>query len=315
MIETPTVLILGAGASAPYGYPIGSKLKSQIISSLKEMLDNDDGWVHELKFDNDLVAEFNARFAISPRSSIDAFLSYQKEEFIPIGKTAIVDIISKSESPEQLDPQDEPESDDSPDHWYKYFTAKLIDCPFEDIGNNVGIISYNYDRSFETYLHYALITSFSECDDPADCRSLVKDNIPIVHMYGRLDPLPWECRGVIRKYGEKCDSKVLKHLSKKINLIQEAEKKGTIDKANELIDNANRVYFLGMDLYNNRSNIELLDTSLFKKKKIIATGYGLSDGEIRHIDNFFSQIQSPNIRFKIKRKLKSLDTIRSFDPF
>ena len=48
MIETPTVLILGAGASKPYGYPIGSELKSRIISSLKGMVEADNGWVHDL---------------------------------------------------------------------------------------------------------------------------------------------------------------------------------------------------------------------------------------------------------------------------
>ena len=34
MIETPTVLILGAGASKPYDYPLGIDLKDKIIRRL-----------------------------------------------------------------------------------------------------------------------------------------------------------------------------------------------------------------------------------------------------------------------------------------
>jgi hypothetical protein len=38
MITVPTVLVLGAGASAPYGFPSGAELRRIIISSLKPKL-------------------------------------------------------------------------------------------------------------------------------------------------------------------------------------------------------------------------------------------------------------------------------------
>jgi len=40
MIEHNTVFILGAGASVPYGYPTGNKLRHDIIFSAKGMLEN-----------------------------------------------------------------------------------------------------------------------------------------------------------------------------------------------------------------------------------------------------------------------------------
>ena len=41
-------LILGAGESNPYGYPLGNTFKDNIISDLKEMLYNDSGWLMNL---------------------------------------------------------------------------------------------------------------------------------------------------------------------------------------------------------------------------------------------------------------------------
>ena len=33
MIDTPTLFILGAGASVPYGFPVGAQLKRHIIKN------------------------------------------------------------------------------------------------------------------------------------------------------------------------------------------------------------------------------------------------------------------------------------------
>ena len=35
MIEVPTCLVLGAGASAPYKFPVGEKLMEEIIDRVK----------------------------------------------------------------------------------------------------------------------------------------------------------------------------------------------------------------------------------------------------------------------------------------
>ena len=36
MIKTPTVFVLGAGASIPYGYPSGEKLREEICHELED---------------------------------------------------------------------------------------------------------------------------------------------------------------------------------------------------------------------------------------------------------------------------------------
>ena len=45
MFDRPTVIVLGAGASADFGFPLGEELRSQIISgigALKKVLETSD---------------------------------------------------------------------------------------------------------------------------------------------------------------------------------------------------------------------------------------------------------------------------------
>lgn len=331
MIETPTVLILGAGASKPYGYPLGSELKDKIIHSLNAMVENETGWVDELDINPFLVKQFTNKFNDSKRPSIDSFLAKQKEEFVEIGKIAIVDAISKCEKTEIYNPKSLKSytTMDETDDWYSYFVEILYECDIDDINkicDNISIISFNYDRSLEYFLQKPLQGTFKELEHIEDCAGIIQE-IPIVHIFGRLDPLPWEVpwadqyeKG--RYYGEKCTSDDLLKMSENIRLIHETKDSGVIDKADYLIDKAHRVYFLGLDLYRNRINIELFDSIPFMNldssinREIITTGYGLEEGEKNHIRNYFRELQGEviNPTYTVS-DYKSLKTIRTHNPF
>ena len=307
MIETPIVLILGAGASKPYGYPIGSDLKKIIINSLTTMADNNSGWVNELGFSTDLVKEFISKFNMSRRPSIDSFLAKQKEDFAEIGKIAIVDAITKSEDCQKLEYPDE-------DDWYSYLVENLYECDdIDDISKNINIISFNYDRSLETFLIKPLMGTYKELESISDCAAIVK-KIPIVHVYGRLDPLPWEDKGICRGYGENCSNVDLQKISKNIKLVHEAKDLGTIEKANELIKKSEKIYCLGLDLYKNRANIKLFKNSLFKDKELFTTVYGLQYAEINHTMHFLNE-NFTSRHDKGDTNFKSLHSIRNCKPF
>ena len=149
MIEIPTVLILGAGASKPYDYPLGIELKDEIIKKLDHMNHFNSGWINELNCDVDLVEEFIRNFDGSTRTSIDSFLNYHKDDYEQIGKIALVDIISSCENgPINLTNEEILRPKPKADDWYSYLAEFLYNCDFEDINNNkLSIISYNYDRS------------------------------------------------------------------------------------------------------------------------------------------------------------------------
>jgi len=322
MIDTPTVLILGAGASKPYGYPLGSELKDKVIHSLDAMVENESGWVDELDINPFLVKDFTKKFKDSKRPSIDSFLAKQKEEFTEIGKIAIVDAISKCEKPEIVDPK-RLKSNNTMDHiddWYSYLIEILYECDVDQIGRNLSIISYNYDRSLEYFFLRPLQGTFKELESIEDCAKKIA-KIPIIHMYGRLEPLPWEkhlynSNNASRDYGEKCSSDDLLKISKNIKLIQEAKNNVTKYDADNLIKRANKIYFLGMDLYRNRENVNLLDVSLFDGKTLVATGYSLELGERNRITKFFGHIPKVQVRpnFNISSS-KTLKTIRGQNPF
>jgi hypothetical protein len=307
MIETPTVLILGAGASQPYGYPVGSDLKKIIINSLTNMADNNSGWVNELGFSIDLVKEFISKFNMSRRPSIDSFLAKQKEEFAEIGKIAIVDAIINSEDCQKLETPGE-------DDWYGYLVENLYEYDnIDEISENIKIISFNYDRSLETFLIRPLKGTYKELESVNDCAAIVK-KIPIVHIYGRVDSLPWEDSGNGRAYGENCTSINLQKISKKINLVHEAKDLGTIGKANELINQSEKIYCLGLDLYRNRANIKLLNSLLFKDKELFTTVYGLQEGEIQQTKQFFFENFTKGY-ITGSTGFKSLQSIRYYRPF
>lgn len=285
MFETPTTLILGAGASAPYGYPVGSKLKEAIINTMEDSASAQGTYSNYtqkelLKFANELK--------LSRQPSIDSFLS-NNEEYAHLGKIAIVDIISQCEYSDLIqNPTSLPKSKkmDKKDDWYGYLIENLYGGDIEKIHENINIISYNYDRSLEALLFDPLKYSYSQLITDTQCAKILK-KIPIIHLYGRLDPLPWEGENS-RPYGIKCSRKRIMEISYNINLIYEAEQKGTVDNANDLIDQSDRVYFLGLDLDRNRNNIELLDLSLLENKKVFATVYDKKQGEIDRIRSFLN---------------------------
>lgn len=312
MIETPTTLILGAGASQPYGYPVGNTLKDKIISSLEEMVAEDNGWVNELGIDKDIVRGFISNFDKSKRPSIDSFLKRQKPEFTEIGKLAIVDIISKSESVEKLYHPPGNRWQDK-DDWYRYLVQNLYECEEVDqVYENIRIITYNYDRSLEKFLFEPLMATFPlQIENTEECAEII-NKIPITHMYGRLDPLPWENEEKGKEYGASLSSTELLDISRNIHLIDEAKDLGTIRDANEHIKNSERIYFLGLDIYRNIGNINLLNTALFKDKQILVTAYGLEQGERAKIQTFFRGIQNGLGRIET---FKSEHSIRHGMPF
>lgn len=286
MIEVPTVFILGAGASMPYGYPSGNSLVIYILHETKsdsplrrELID--------LGFSVDFINEFNKSLSRSRRFSIDAFLEHWPK-FREIGKIAIADILSRYEGTSLNKFGDFSKTDD----WYRYLFDKMNTSFDEFDKNQVSFITFNYDRSLEYYLFDALKHSYEDTNEK-ECASKMK-NIPIAHMYGKLDHLPWEQweKGNKRKYGIVPTGAELKKTSSGINIIHEYSDNTFFLEAEDLLKQARRVYFMGLNLLSldnlNRLNIiDLVNENKVKYLSFCGTAYGLEEREKSTIKRYF----------------------------
>lgn len=78
MITEPTVLVLGAGASKPYGFPSGKELKDLVCKRLYYDLATEfkqpGKTLMEIGFTKEEIQTFRDALYFSGRSSVDAFL-------------------------------------------------------------------------------------------------------------------------------------------------------------------------------------------------------------------------------------------------
>lgn len=289
MITTPTVFVLGAGASMPYGYPSGYGLLKDIFYNIQ-----DDKTLSDLLFDLEIdggVDQFRYALLRSRRLSVDSFLEHWPR-YNTIGKLAIASRLCHCEK-KSLKKFD---NLDNENDWYKYIFDKM-NTSFDDFDNNqVSFITFNYDRSLEYYLFEALFHAYQHATKE-ECAKKLK-NIPIIHMYGKLENLPWETwkKGSQREYGTIPKYNELLKTSNGIKIIHEIDEFYS-NKTKNLLNDAEDIIFIGLNLLN-RTNLDRLQirgalnlepklNSGFLNKNVYATCFGLENAEKESINAYF----------------------------
>ncbi|MGD0625710.1 MAG: hypothetical protein ABSB32_13440 [Thermodesulfobacteriota bacterium] len=126
MIDIPTLFILGAGASKPYGFPTGRELRTQIIRSFPSDYKTLQSTDISLKLDSlkrqelAMVSDFVEHFSKSPVYSIDQFLAFNPA-FSYQGKMAIAYYIRTKEIESKF--WEEPPSEED---WYSLLFNRMI---------------------------------------------------------------------------------------------------------------------------------------------------------------------------------------------
>jgi hypothetical protein len=183
MIRKSVVLVLGAGASKPYGYPVGSDLVALILKSnfqqvfpiyLKRFGDEVDRVAEA-----EQIVSFQTALRHSMRTSIDSFLE-TNHQYQELGKAVIALLLTQYENEQHLYPEDRRED------WYRYFFELVFrDCTARQFpDNNFSIITYNYDRSFEFAFFRALRQLYPTLPE-TDIYQLFS-RIPILHPHGMI---------------------------------------------------------------------------------------------------------------------------------
>lgn len=250
MIERETVLILGAGASIPYQFPSGRDLTRNVVAALEPAASSELTILEELGFARSDTDAFCTALRYSGKSSVDAFLEH-RTEFIPVGKAAMAAALVPLEKVAKLFMRD--------NSWYDYLYSRM-NCPLDAFGSNrLSVVTFNYDRSLECYLHTALTNSYG-LDEESAASAL--EAIPIVHVHGQLGVLPWQAgEGPRRPYEPDATPEAVKIAADSIRVIHEAEDNDPVlIEARRLIDGAEAVVFLGFGYH--EQNVRRLQLNL-----------------------------------------------------
>jgi hypothetical protein len=252
MIEKRTVFILGAGASCPYGFPTAGELRTAILARLSGwygvLVDREARRAHDGYPDIPAVLEFLNEFRGSNTDSIDLFLS-RWPRFQTIGKLAILlGILQKEKNSCSDDKVKDADRD-----WYFYLYKRLAGDltgrdGYQKFGRNkVAFITFNYDRSLEHFFFESLLHSFEGADTEAVKAQIGR--IPIIHVYGRLAPLPWQedDTSKVVGYGDYPSLSPGNALGMIGNLfvVHEERTNPALEEARKQIREADRVFFLG----------------------------------------------------------------------
>ena len=297
MFKPNTVLIVGAGASAEVGLPIGTGLVDYIASlvtiernELTGTLPQHKPFVRDLmnyagseKVPHYLRAARKMINGMRSAESIDRYIDREADDdFIrTLGKAAIVEAIAFRERKSKLYGDKGGAisgRSDIDDTWYWTFFRMLLEGspPRDKLFDNIAIVCFNYDRCIEHYLTCELMRAYTI--ERKEAAELVK-RLTIWHPYGTIAPLDTqESSGIAYGDNEAVGGRSFR-LASRIQTFTEKNQDGVmIEAIRERICTAETVVFLGFGYY--PQNLQLIAPDQPTKIKwMLGTGHGLSDSD------------------------------------
>lgn len=271
MITRPTVFVLGAGASSCYDFPLGQKLCELLISEVRPGHQTRDVLLAN-GFGSEFLGKFRDELLYSGQNSIDAFLE-NREEFLEVGKAGMAVILVRCEQPGRL-------WQFLDNNWMRYLLGRMR-TPFDKFSENkVSFVTFNFDRSLEHFLFTSLKSGFGRSD--AECANAI-EQIPIIHLHGRLGYLPWQTENG-RPYENHIEPSVVTMCVRNIKVVHEELNDGRdkdFTNAKQVMEEAERIYFLGFGF--GQTNIERLALTDLAVGKAEATAYGLTAPEAAEV--------------------------------
>lgn len=285
MITRPTVFVLGAGASQPYGYPTGKELfrllidlnaENTFINYLMHAFPILFPSTHHAKREYD---SFIGRLKASGLLSIDSFFSDVKfrnsggaSELISVGKFAVAYILNGVYRKNEY-------CDAQQGDWYRYlyngFLLKGISSLEQLLDNNVSFVTFNYDLSLERFFENAIRAGFGVQNPEA-----FKKVFSVLHIHGKTSD-------VLSSHGtdsNQSKAKLILEESKGIKFVDETtEDQEVLERARRVLESAERVFFLGFGyLEDNMKKLNINWENFFNETsqtQYFGTCYGLEGSE------------------------------------
>lgn len=312
------VLVLGAGASAEVGLPVGAELKLKIARLLYigyhqrnyPELSGDELIIQSLSsvatFSGNHSEEMASYLAVCKRIrdampqaiSIDHFIdSHAGEKRIALcGKLAIARAILSAESASSLaidrsNINNRLDFSGNAKTWFNGFFQLLTEnCRITDLPKrlkSIGIITFNYDRCFEHFLFHAIQNYYAISSAEA---AEVLANLEIHHPYGMVGKLPWMGQVESIEFGAEPGSDELLSISTQLRTFTEGTDPAVsdINSIRRIVAQSRRLVFLGFAFH--RLNMGLLfdQESPSESKsatRIFATAKGISSSDCQDIAN------------------------------
>ena len=311
------VLVVGAGASKEVNLPVGEELKQAIASSLSfrvadhgYRVEGGDSKIMEALYQlvqqpgsqrGDVNPYLHAATLISkamPQAqSIDNFIDSHRSDVrvAQCGKLAIASCILKAERGSALrvdrsNIYNRINFSGVSNTWFNgLFQLIVQSCQQEEVAarlRKLAVVSFNYDRCLEHFLHGALQNYYSMSPEQA---TAAMSHLQVFHPYGTVGVLPWSdpSRGV--EYGGDPSSHQLNALAAQIRTFTESTDptSSEIVALRSTLRSAERIAFLGFAFH--PLNLELLYGVKAKKAtasdaRVYATALGLSDSDARLIE-------------------------------
>lgn len=270
MSSVQTALVLGAGASVPYGLPTAATLKQQICKNPPRLITND-------LLDQELIDQHVDQLASSLKgsglSSIDRFLEHQPD-FERVGKRCIVDKLLSAE----LDAVHNGLVATDWNEWL--YQGLLARGGLRQSG--ISVVTFNYDRTFEYGLAMMFMNTFGRTFE--DAMQVVR-SLPIMHVYGSL-----EFKYALQPRRQQSPPKIrpvdVERAAEGIRIMS-ADRQNDNDKvtgrAAEVVLAADRIVFLGFGFdETNLARIGVRSDSAAwtgRNREIFGTAYGMLRGE------------------------------------
>lgn len=278
------VLVLGAGASHAYGYPLGWGLRRKILSlSPYETIGSGILTQWGAQHPNNQLVAFQSAFKESQMYSIDAFLA-RRSEFSEIGKKCIAHILLSCEQLDSLFNED-----GERDHWYQYLLNHYVQVDWDELDfSDLSIVTFNYDRSLEHYFLYALQAIYGKARE--EVIEKLK-TLRIVHVYGVLGSTYPDNTDRYRPYDKSMvDPHWINIAASSIHVIPEGRvaNAAELEAARGLLENASGICFLGFGFdklnverlaENGACRITMKNSSGIRIRNMTGTSLGMTSAE------------------------------------
>ena len=279
MVSEPTVLIVGAGGSIPYGFPSGPELVQEITTACIEPRRPNPLAESLLKIgcEDVLMYEFARQLMASRRYSVDAFLE-KNSRFMEIGKLSIAGALLPLEKAPGFVEND----------WYRFLCDRLIRNIDAGKTERLTVATYNYDRSLDFYLYDAFKHSFNLNDEEMPG---FLSNLEIIHLHGSLGPCSWLeiSKGVPRSNGQLGHPQFVRAI-RGIKIIHEQADDGEeYGRLRRVVGTAKRLVCLGFGYHPTNVKRLLHGGWLSHHHSVLGSALGLSIPERNDVEHMFDR--------------------------